>query len=124
MDSWLRRRPGAIAPILGAIACTLLGLGLVNGGASEQRSPTREQRFVDSVLARLTLAERVGRLNRISGLAEPTGPGGAPARADQIRRGEIGSFLNVVGADSPRKLSGWRVWDWKRNHQKPRHEGY
>lgn len=64
----------------------------------------RETRFVDSVLAGMTLEEKLGQLNQISGMGEATGPGGTAARAEQIRRGEIGSFLNVVGADTTRAL--------------------
>ncbi|HEY7567139.1 MAG TPA: glycoside hydrolase family 3 N-terminal domain-containing protein, partial [Gemmatimonadaceae bacterium] len=67
-----------------------------------QRS--REERFVDSVLARLTLEEKLGQLNQVSGLGNPTGPGGTPAGYEQIRRGQVGSFLNVVGADTTRKI--------------------
>lgn len=67
-----------------------------------QRS--REDRFVDSVLARLTLEEKLGQLNQVSGLGNPTGPGGSPAGYEQIRRGQVGSFLNVVGADTTRKI--------------------
>lgn len=66
------------------------------------RSP--EDRFVDSVLALMTLEEKLGQLNQISGMGAPTGPGGTPASLGQIRRGEVGSFLNVVGADSTRRL--------------------
>jgi beta-glucosidase len=60
----------------------------------------REQRFVDSVLAGMTLEEKAGQLNQLTGLGAPTGPGGAPAGFEQIRRGEVGSFLNVVGRDT------------------------
>jgi beta-glucosidase len=64
----------------------------------------RERRFVDSVLAGMTLEEKVGQLNQLSGLGEPTGPGGAPAGVEQIKRGEIGSFLNIVGRDDVTRL--------------------
>ena len=63
-----------------------------------------EERFVDSVLAGLTLEEKIGQLNQLSGVGAPTGPGGTPAAIEQIRRGEIGSFLNVIGADTVRRL--------------------
>jgi beta-glucosidase len=65
-----------------------------------------ETRFVDSILARMTLAEKLGQLNQVSGAGNPTGPGGGEraARLEQIRRGDIGSFLNVVGADTTRAL--------------------
>lgn len=54
----------------------------------------------------MTLAEKLGQLNQVSGAGNPTGPGGGEraARMDQLRRGGIGSFLNVVGADTTRAL--------------------
>jgi beta-glucosidase len=64
----------------------------------------RETRFVDSVLAGMTLEEKAGQLNQPSGLGQPTGPGAAPAGFEQIRRGEVGSFLNVMGIDTVRRL--------------------
>lgn len=63
-----------------------------------------EDRFVDSVLALMTLEEKAGQLNQLSGLGDPTGPGGAAAGLGQIRRGEVGSLLNVIGADTTRRL--------------------
>ena len=63
-----------------------------------------EDQFVDSVLALMTIDEKAGQLNQLSGLADPTGPGGTEAGAGQIRRGEVGSLLNVVGADTTRSL--------------------
>ena len=63
-----------------------------------------EDRLVDSLLAMMTLEEKVGQLNQLSGLADPTGPGGAEAGVGQIRRGEVGSLFNVIGADTTRKI--------------------
>jgi len=63
-----------------------------------------EDRFVDSLLAMMTLEEKVGQLNQLSGLADPTGPGGVEAGAGQIRRGEVGSLFNVIGADTTRAI--------------------
>lgn len=74
--------------------------------AAAAATPPRsdEDRFVDSVLALMTLEEKLGQLNQLSGMGDPTGPGGTAARAGQIRAGEVGSFLNIVGADTTRKL--------------------
>ena len=63
-----------------------------------------EDRFVDSVLALMTLEEKAGQLNQLSGLADPTGPGGVEAGVGQIRRGEVGSLFNVIGADTTRSI--------------------
>src|SRR5436309_5009125 len=88
-----------------------LGLAVVTSstlGAQGQRLTSRaaETRFVDSVLARMTLAEKLGQLNQVSGAGNPTGPGGGEraARMAQLRHGAIGSFLNVVGADTTKAL--------------------
>src|SRR4051812_29912930 len=59
-----------------------------------------EDRFVDSLLALMTVEEKVGQLNQLSGMGEvATGPGGRAARTDALRRGEVGSIFNVVGVD-------------------------
>jgi beta-glucosidase len=63
----------------------------------------QERRFVDSVLAGMTLEEKAGQLNQVSGLGV-TGPGGAPAGFEQIKRGDVGAFLNVVGRDTVARL--------------------
>src|SRR5436309_14230374 len=88
-----------------------LGLAVVTSstlGAQGQRLTNRaaETRFVDSLVARMTLAEKLGQLNQISGAGNPTGPGGGEraARLQQLRSGGIGSFFNVVGADTTRVL--------------------
>jgi beta-glucosidase len=52
----------------------------------------------------MTLEEKVGQLNQLSGLGQPTGPGGTPAGVDQIKRGDIGSFLNILGIDEVTRL--------------------
>jgi beta-glucosidase len=65
-----------------------------------------EERFVDSILVQMTLAEKLGQLNQLSGEGDPTGPGGGERanRRELLRHGGIGSFLNVIGADTTRAL--------------------
>jgi beta-glucosidase len=89
----------------------LLGLALIGASplsAQAPRQTTRaaETRFVDSILARMTVAEKLGQLNQVSGVGNPTGPGGGERaqRMDQLRHGGIGSFFNIVGADTTRAL--------------------
>jgi len=76
------------------------------GQAARLTSRAAETRFVDSILARMTVAEKLGQLNQISGAGNPTGPGGGEraTRMQQLRAGGIGSFFNVVGADTTRAL--------------------
>ncbi|NNC31754.1 glycosyl hydrolase [Longimicrobium terrae] len=63
-----------------------------------------EQAFVDSVLARMTLPEKLGQLTQYAGQWGQTGPRVETATEDAIRRGEVGSFLSVWGADVTRRL--------------------
>ena len=98
----------------------VLGAALAVAGCSSTTTPATvttgprltpsmaipEERFVDSLLGQMTLAEKLGQLNQLSGAGDPTGPGGGERanRRELLRRGGIGSFLNVVGADTTRAL--------------------
>ncbi|HVE77312.1 MAG TPA: glycoside hydrolase family 3 N-terminal domain-containing protein, partial [Gemmatimonadaceae bacterium] len=67
---------------------------------------SRADRFVDSVLALMTLEEKLGQLNQRTG-PELTGPGAAATLATteaDLRAGRVGSYLNVVGAEETRRL--------------------
>ena len=60
-----------------------------------ENSPDIERR-VEALLKQMTLEEKVGQLNQYS-YGAPTGPStGRSAPEDAIKRGEIGSFLNVT----------------------------
>lgn len=63
-----------------------------------------EARFVDSVLAGLTLDEKIGQLNQLSGAGDPTGPGGNASGVERLKEGGVGAYFNVTGADTTRKL--------------------
>jgi beta-glucosidase len=89
----------------------VLGLAILVAGSLDAQTPrltnrAAETRFVDSILARMTVAEKLGQLNQVSGAGNPTGPGGGERaqRMEQLRRGGIGSFLNIIGADTTRAL--------------------
>ncbi|MEO8192400.1 MAG: beta-glucosidase BglX [Gemmatimonadales bacterium] len=72
---------------------------------------SRADAFVDSLLATLTLEEKLGQLSQYSGFAAVTGPGAAEASMEQLRQGGVSSFLNVTGADSVRKLQRIAIED-------------
>ncbi len=63
---------------------------------------------VDALLARMTLEEKVGQLNQYSASLGMTGPtvemGQTEVRNEKIRKGLVGSMLNVVGAEATRKM--------------------
>ncbi|TXH64736.1 MAG: glycosyl hydrolase [Lysobacteraceae bacterium] len=52
---------------------------------------------VASLLAKMTLEEKLGQLNQPSGPDYDTGPAGQVAALDAIRRGEVGSILGMQG---------------------------
>ncbi len=60
---------------------------------------------VDSIMAMMTLEEKIGQLNQLTGNGEVTGP--VTLNSDyieQIRKGQVGSMLNVNGAEYTRKI--------------------
>lgn len=66
---------------------------------------TIEQR-VDSVLTLMTLDEKVGQLNQYSGGWETGAPTekDAESREELVKNGKVGSFLNVIGAGTTRRI--------------------
>jgi beta-glucosidase len=62
------------------------------------------ERFVDSVLAGLTLEEKLGQLTQYRGRSAATGPQTPEAGAADIRAGRVGSFLGTYGAEVTREM--------------------
>ena len=86
----------------------LLLAGLVGFSASAQGRPVPNAQLasrelnarVEALLKKMTLDEKVGQLAQFSaGFA--TGPGASNLKYDElVERGQVGSFLNVVGAEA------------------------
>ena len=89
---------------LGVLLLVSLCIGSISG--QSLIDPAIEAK-VDSLLGKMTLEEKIGQLNQYSSTFDVTGP--APAagsnkiRYEQIRKGQVGSMLNVVGADATRR---------------------
>jgi beta-glucosidase len=62
------------------------------------------ERFVDSVLAGLSLEEKLGQLAQYRGRGTPTGPAVPEGGEAEIRAGRVGSFLGVHGAAYTRDM--------------------
>ncbi len=62
------------------------------------------ERFVDSVLAGLSLEEKLGQLAQYRGRGTPTGPAVPEGGEADIRAGRVGSFLGVHGAAYTREM--------------------
>ena len=65
----------------------------VSAATSRQLASVGSQ--VDSLVGRMTLAEKIGQLE----MSGPTGPNGTPGQTllDEVRSGEVGSVLDLVG---------------------------
>ncbi|MGI9077411.1 MAG: hypothetical protein ACR2G6_08785, partial [Gemmatimonadaceae bacterium] len=59
--------------------------------------------MVDSILALMTIEEKLGQLNQPGGPGETTGPADRAGTEDEIRAGNIGSFLGVGGGGGKKK---------------------
>src|SRR5258705_956970 len=98
----IRYRAQSRAALLSAVLALVASGGLAPAVA--QSSTRRAERFVDSLVARMTLDEKVGQLNMTPADWNQTGPR-APAGGDQaVRDGKIGSFLNFWGAAPTREM--------------------
>ncbi len=96
----------AVVVAMAVAACGELSAQQAEAGNARR---AQEQRFVDSVLALMTLEEKVGQLMQYSGYQAVTGPGQPVAGDAQIRSAQVGSFLNVHGAANTRRLQRMAV---------------
>jgi beta-glucosidase len=78
--------------------------------ATAQRSPTgtaitprRATRIADSLLALMTLEEKLGQLTQVTAGFVQTGPTVDAGSEQQLRDGRLGSLLNLYGADVTRR---------------------
>jgi beta-glucosidase len=79
-------------------------LALLSFFISSAQRKTIDQR-VDSVLKMMTLDEKVGQLNQYSGDWISTGPiTNDGDKQEQIRKGQLGSMLNIMGVNHTRQL--------------------
>src|ERR1700735_3919696 len=59
---------------------------------------------IDTLLATMTVAEKIGQLNMVASSGVVTGPGELHDRHEGIRAGRIGNLLNLWGADETRAV--------------------
>ena len=60
--------------------------------------------YIDDLMAKMTLDEKVGQLNLLPGGDITTGAGMNSPLAALIQKGELGSVLNVMGVDKAKAL--------------------
>ncbi|NLG61976.1 MAG: RagB/SusD family nutrient uptake outer membrane protein [Candidatus Cloacimonetes bacterium] len=72
--------------------------------ARHRAADARREELVDSILALMTLEEKLGQLNQPGGPGADTGPAQRAGSEEDVRAGRIGSFLGVHGAANTRSL--------------------
>lgn len=86
---------------------TLLLIFLLTNCTIMAQNTTIDQK-VDSLLSLMTLEEKVGQMNQYSGFWDATGPvpkvGNAAIKYEHLKKGWVGSMLNVKGVETVREL--------------------
>jgi len=71
-------------------------------------SPGGEKSKIDSLLAEMTLEEKIGQLNLINGFGDATGPerltGDAAVKYNMLKSGQVGAMLNIMDAGEAKTL--------------------
>ncbi|MGN6543070.1 MAG: beta-glucosidase BglX [Ginsengibacter sp.] len=87
-----------------ALGCSILFFGILFSITTLGQKKTIDEK-VDSVLKLMTLDEKVGQMNQYNGDWDATGPITSDGdKQNQIRKGMLGSMLNVTGVDHTRQL--------------------
>ena len=89
-------RGGRARSSLALWVMALLPFGGLTAEATKP-SDSAETAFVDSLLARMTPEEKLGQLNQPPGIGNDTGPKAKAAGTEQVRKGQVGSFLGMQG---------------------------
>src|SRR5256885_823180 len=93
----MRPRSGFVTAVPAALALVLVPPALA------QRSADRK---IDSLLARMTLEEKLGQLNQLSVDGQPSAE-----QLDLVRKGLVGSLFNLTGAEATRAAQRIAVTD-------------
>lgn len=91
-----RNDPRSLSPLLAGLVAALLAAPAA--AKPPVYATPAETAFVDALLAKMTVEEKLGQLNQPPGVGNNTGPAAMAGNEDQIRRGEIGSYLGTQGA--------------------------
>jgi len=81
---------------------TLVLISLIYVACNEK---TEEDKLIDSLIAKMTIEEKIGQMNQYSYSEYLTGPEGKQVNmVDEVKNGRVGSILNLIGAEETRKM--------------------
>ena len=66
-----------------------------------------KEKFIDDLISKMTLEEKAGQMNQYNGFWDATGPmpeGRLSKKYEELKNGQVGSMLNVIGVDQIRAL--------------------
>jgi beta-glucosidase len=95
----MNRRSRAI--LVGLLLLTVLGLPLFPSASSQPRKARDVEQQINALLARMTVDEKLGQLQQLDGEANGNF---RPEHRDLVRKGLLGSTLNVRGAQRTNEL--------------------
>jgi beta-glucosidase len=89
-----------------AVAMALMAMADAGSAAGADAAGTDVTARVDALLRQMTLEEKVGQLNQLSGKEFSTGPNSDTVRNIErdIRSGKVGSMLNIKGVQDTRRV--------------------
>ena len=82
----------------------LILLVLVSANVQAQKSPVDMDRFIDDLMKRMTLEEKIGQLNLPVTGEITTGQAKSSNVAKRIRAGEVGGLFNLKGVERIRDV--------------------
>jgi beta-glucosidase len=84
---------------------SIMQLNVVNAQKNSGGNDAQISKKVEALLAKMTLDEKIGQMNQVNGNGAATGPVKANANdVDLIKKGLVGSMLNVNGSDNAYQL--------------------
>ena len=73
-----------------------------------QNSIDEKEKFIEDLISQMTLAEKAGQMNQYNGFWDATGPmpegDYQKKRYNELKNGQVGSMLNVIGVEEIRAL--------------------
>lgn len=74
----------------------------------QNSSLTEKEKFIEDLISQMTLAEKAGQMNQYNGFWDATGPmpegDYQKKRYNELKNGQVGSMLNVIGVEEIRAL--------------------
>ncbi len=74
----------------------------------KESNDSKKEKFIENLISQMTLAEKAGQMNQYNGFWDATGPmpegDYQKKRYNELKNGQVGSMLNVIGVDEIRAL--------------------